>query len=266
LPSPRWRWFSRITLGLIALAAVGLATAPGKVESVSGTANPLGTHALSWLAAATLLLIVSFVGGLAALVVRYRRSGSQDRVELRWIAFGGGAFLTVYLASLPLNAWGNDQSTVGITITAVAQAAFAALPISIGYAVLRHRLYDIDVVINRTLVYGALTATLAAVYAASVLLLQLMLSGVTCDSGFAVAASTLAVAGLFRPARSRIQSAVDRRFYRRKYDAARTVERFGVRLRDEIDLEALGRELRAVVTDTMQPASVSLWLRTPEAR
>jgi hypothetical protein len=266
LPSPRWRWFSRITLLLIAVAVVGWAAVPEKVEGVSGTENPLGTHALSWLAAAILLLIVSFVGGLAALVVRYRRSRSQDRVQLRWIAFGGAVFLAVYLGSLPANQWGNDQTAVGITVTAVAQAAFAALPISIGYAVLRHRLYDIDTVVNRTLVYGALTATLAATYAGSVLLLQLVLSGVTSGSGFAVAVSTLAVAALFRPARTRIQSAVDRRFFRQKYDAARTVERFGARLRDEVDLDALGSELRAVVADTMQPSSVSLWLRFPEAQ
>jgi hypothetical protein len=265
LPSPRWRWFSRITLVLIALAVVGLATAPGEVESVKGTANPIGSQALKWLGAATLLLIASFVGGLAALVVRYRRSGSQDRVQLRWVAFGGGVFLAVFLVSFPANQWGNDQSTVGITITAIAQAAFAALPVSIGYAVLKHRLYDIDTVVNRTLVYGALTATLAGVYVGSVLLLQLVLSGLTKDSGLAVAASTLAVAALFRPARSWIQRAVDRRFYRRKYDAVRTLERFGTHLRDELDLDALGGALRGVVTETMQPTHVSLWLRIPKA-
>jgi hypothetical protein len=131
---------------------------------------------------------------------------------------------------------------------------------------LRYRLYDIDVVINRTLVYGALTATLVLAYLGSVLLLQLVLRPLTADSNLAIAGSTLAVAALFRPARGRIQAAVDRRFYRRKYDAQRTLALFSARLRDEVQLGALRSELSAVVKETLQPAHVSLWLRSPEAR
>ena len=259
-PSRRWRWYSRMSIALIGVSTLGMAAQPGRVEDVPGTANPVHLEWAEPLASVFLLVVVCFVGGLAALVVRYRRASPHDRVQLRWIAFGGVAFLVVYLFTLPFEIILGDSSEAAVA-TYVAQLAFGALPISIGYAVLRHRLYDIDVVVNRTLVYGLLTAALAGAYLGTVLLLQLALGPVTSGSSLAVAVSTLAVAALFRPARSRIQALVDRRFYRRKYDAAQTLESFGARLRDEVDLEALGDELREVVAKTMQPAHVSLWLR-----
>ena len=268
LPSPRWRWFSRVSIALIAVALVGMATQRGLVEHVPDSANPLGAAWAEPLSAAIFLVIVCFVIGIAALFRRYRHAGELDRVQLRWVALGGGVFLAVYLVTLPLPdiLGAGENSLTADLITAFSQTAFAALPIAIGYAILRHRLYDIDVVINRALVYGALTATLAVTYLGSVLLLQPLLNGITGDSGLAVAGSTLAVAALFRPARARIQAAVDRRFFRRKYDAQRTLEAFSSRLRDEVDLRALSSELGAVVRETLQPAHLSLWLRAPEAR
>jgi hypothetical protein len=267
LPSPRWRWFSRVSIALIAVTLVGMATQRGLVEGVPGSANPLGAAWAEPLAAAIFLVIVCFVIGIAALFRRYRHAGELDRVQLRWVALGGGVFLAVYLVTLPLAGilGASEHSATADLITTFSQTAFAALPIAIGYAILRHRLYDIDVVINRTLVYGALTATLAVTYLGSVLLLQPLLNGITGDSDLAVAGSTLAVAALFRPARARIQAAVDRRFFRRKYDAAQTLERFGAQLRDEVDLRALTAELNAVVGETLQPGHLSLWLRTPGA-
>jgi hypothetical protein len=250
-----------VTLGFIAISFVGMAIQPGRVEGVAGTANPIGSETLKPIAAVFVLVILSFIGGVAALVVRYRRASDHDRIQLRWVAFGGAVFLVIYVVSLFIGSTVAEHGTAGNAITFVSQAAFAALPIAIGYAILKHRLYDIDVVINRTVVYGALSATLAAVYVGSVLLLQLALSGLTASSNLAIAMSTLAVAALFRPARSRIQAMVDRRFYRHRYDAQRTLERFAGRVRDEVGLDALSDELRDVVAETMQPAHVSLWLR-----
>jgi hypothetical protein len=263
--SPRWRTYSRVCVAVIAVVTFVMFTQPDSPSDPAfGLANPTG---ISWMEGAGplfLLLPLTFLGSIASVVVRYQRSASYERHQLRWIAFGAVVFIGLYMVSLGTLAGLGvaDDSTFGIVLTSSIQMGYAAIPVAIGFAVLRHRLYDIDVVINRALVYAALTATLGAAYLGAVLLLQFVLAPLTEDSGLAVAASTLAVAALFRPARTRIQGAVDRRFFRRKYDAVLTLESFGARLREEIDLDSLTDELREVVQSTVQPAHVSLWLRS----
>jgi hypothetical protein len=241
-----------------------MSTTVERVEGVPGTSNPIGWAAAEPLSSVFFLVILSFPVSVAALVMRYRRSSGRDRAQLRWVAFSGAVFVTVYVVTLLTLAVVNDDTVLGTIVTSFAQVSFAAFPFGIGFAVLRQDLYDIDVVINRALVYGSLTAALAGIYLGSVLLLQLLLDRFTQGSGLAVAASTLATAALVRPARGRIQDAVDRRFFRRKYDAARTLEIFGSRLRDEVDLDALTDDLRTVIAETMQPVHVRVWVRPPE--
>jgi hypothetical protein len=254
---PRWH----PVLWLTGAAMVGLAAPalkPGTLrDSAVDVVNPMGIPG-----AAPLIDLVSAVSGAAAmaalvlavfsLVRRFRRSRGVERLQLKWFVSASLLFAMGLVAFLVLN------GRLAIVGQLWVLTAYALIPVSAGVAILRYRLYDIDLVIRRTLVYGALTATLAATYLALVLLVGLAVG----HSGFAVAVSTLAVAALFRPARARIQAAVDRRFYRRRYDAARTLEAFGARLRDELDLETLGSDLRGVVRETVQPAHVSLWLRS----
>jgi hypothetical protein len=259
-----WSNYGRLTRSVVVLATLAMLLQPGDPsETGTGPANPIGVAAADALGPVFLLIPVLALGAIASLFVRYRHASLRKRQQLAWIAFGGGVFIGLYLAMLVLLVgFGiDDTSPLGNVLTSVVQVAFAAIPVAIGIAVLRHRLYDINVVINRALVYAGLTATLAAAYLATVLVLQLALAPLTNGNGLAVAASTLAVAALFRPARGRIQRAVDRRFFRDKYDAVRTLEAFSAHLRDQVDLDALSHDLRAVVDRTMQPAHVSLWLR-----
>ncbi len=258
LLSPRWRPVAIAGTGGLALLVGGIALAPGRFED-SSIENPLGVPGAD--AAAAVggpVLFAAALASIASLGFRYRRGRHEERQQLKWLTWAGG-LVGVALGAMVIAEFlvSSDISELSNTVVS---GSLAAIPIAIGVAVLRHGLYDIDLVIRRTLVYGALTATLAGAYVGSVLLLQLLLSP---DSDFAIAGSTLAVAALFRPLRARIQELVDRRFFRSRYDAARTLEGFGARLRDEVDLDALGGELRSVVSGTMQPAHVSLWLRAP---
>lgn len=264
----RWRLAVLVTVVALVCQALGAALRPGElVESPApGLTNPVGVDARGAGLVAVLeqagwvLGLVSVVAAATSLVLRYRRSSGHQRLQLRWLASSGVLFLASSLVSAVL--YQTPWSNVGDLLLI---AAFCAIPVAAGAAMLRHRLYDIDVVINRALVYGGLTATLLAVYLGSVLVLQQVLSPMTDASDLAVAASTLGAAAVFRPARARIQAGVDRRFYRSRYDAARTQQAFGSRLQHELDLEAVGADLRTVVRDTVQPAHVALWLRSPAA-
>jgi hypothetical protein len=202
------------------------------------------------------LLLFVFVASISSLVVRFRRSQEMERHQLKWFTYAGALVLLAPLSNPLLPALGN-----------VPYVLFMALPAAVGIAILRYRLYDIDRLINRTLVYGLLTALLAGVYGGTVLVLGQVFGGVGRDPpSWVVAGATLAAAAVFQPARRRIQKVLDRRFNRGKYDAARTVEAFTARLRDEVDLDALSAELLAVVDQTIQPTRASLWLRPGDKR
>jgi hypothetical protein len=256
--SPRWRAFAWIYGVTVGLASLSYALMPGPVGP--GVANP---HALdgtpgdvaTFVGATTdVLALPALVTCAVGLVVRVRRSSGVERQQLKLFSY------VAVVAGLGL---GISVFTSGL----VADGAFLAgllgvtmMPVAAGVAILRHGLYDIDVVIKRTLVYGPLAGALLGTYLVLVLGLQAVLP-VEGESDLAVAGSTLAVAALFRPLRDRLRAVVDRRFYRSRYDAALTLESFGARLRHQVDLEVLGGDLRSVVHDTMQPAHVTLWLR-----
>jgi hypothetical protein len=259
LPSPRWRWWARVTAAAAVILLVGLAVAGGPLDPqyqlLGGPFDLRGQGGLLLvvnqlaLAFTTLAVVV----GAGSLVVRFGRASGVERQQLRWVAWA--AALAVVGAVVALGGL-----AVGATalVTWTISACFAVLPVALGAAILRYRLYDLDHIISRTLAYGLLTLLLAGGYAVVVLGLGQLLGQ---DSSLVVAAATLAVAGLFQPARRRVQAAVDRRFNRRRHDAAQTIEGFAVRLRDQVDLDALHTELLAVVDQTMQPTQASLWLR-----
>jgi hypothetical protein len=274
LPSRRWRpvaWAAAVDLAAFSIWAAfaprplegppngGMPQNPWGIERAAELFQLLGNMAGSALIALTFL-------SLASLVLRFRQSRGVQRQQLKWFT---------YAALLVLGSWalttstGLDERLTGPVWLIFQAVSVWLIPTAIGIAILRHHLYDIDRLINRTLVYGLLTALLAGVYAGAVLVLSQVFGGIGAEPpSWAVAGATLAVATLFQPARHRIQTAVDRRFNRRKYDAAKTVEAFSVRLRDKVDLDALTAELLVVVDQTIQPTRASLWLRpsAPDSR
>lgn len=270
LPGPRWRVVPAVLIaGTIAQVTSGLFSPDGGIQpAIAGLTYPLARPdwqpALGVLdGAAQVLTAIGLLGGLALLAVRFRRSRGIERQQLKLfvLAFAANALvLTFALAINQVNGdWGNAA-------WAVFQGSLVLLPLAVAAAILRYRLFEIDVLIRRTLVYGILSAVLLGAYAASVLLLEQALAGVTATSSLAVAASTLIVAALFQPARIRIQALVDRRFYRARYDAALELAALRTRLRGDFDPQKLASAVAEAATRTMQPTSVSVWLREPARR
>jgi hypothetical protein len=257
LLSPHWRPVEWLAAGLTVVAVVFFALAPWDLLDPGVPArNPFGIEGLRDLgvAVATPVFVIGIptvLLSLTSLVLRFRRSRGEERQQLKWFVYAG--VLSVGAVLLPSAASSFLQLLV-----------LPLLPVAAGIAILRYRLFDIDIVINRTLVYSVLTATLALIYFGGVAMTQAifrMLTGQEQQPQLAIVVSTLVIAALFNPLRRRIQSFIDRRFYRRKYDAAKTLEAFSAKLRDETDLDRLGDEMVSVVRETMQPAHVSLWLR-----
>jgi hypothetical protein len=271
LPSSRWRWFAWFSVALTLLAAISMAISPDAALDVLGTSgnvhislpDPLGIEGIPNLyrPVQTLVLALGLVGA-ASVVVGRRGARGIERQQIKWLLYASALFFvgnilknTVFspLGGVSWGLW------VGYLLVAVGGVGG---PIAIGIAILRYRPYEIDTLINRTLVYGSLTAMLIGLYFGGIVVLQrffVLLTGE--ESTLAVVASTLVIAALFNPLRRRIQSFIDRRFYRRKYDARKTLQAFSAKLRDETDLEALNNELVGMVKETMQPTHVSLWLR-----
>jgi hypothetical protein len=276
LPSKRWRpltWLSGI---MIVVLSITEGLAPGPLENQGGVRNPFGVEALPWLVEVSYIVLpllpLCILASAVSIVLRFRRSRGEVRQQIKWLTFVAsfaGFLYFIAMISQVVVVLRSDASLPATPlwfelIFSLAGLGFAGVPVAIGFAVLKYRLYDIDVVINLTLVYGSLTAMLVAVYFGGVATTQTILralTGQTEQPQLAVVISTLVIAALFNPLRRRVQSFIDRRFYRKKYDARKTLEAFSARLRDEMDLETLNNDLAGVIRETMQPAHVSLWLR-----
>jgi hypothetical protein len=262
LPSRRWRPVVWATVAATAVVVVATALTPGPVEYFPDLQNPLGIAgagpALDLVVqAGFLVMVVGVFAAAGSLIARWRRAQGVERQQLKWLAYAAAMLVVAQIGASLL------PRPLFLLVSYTSALLF---PVAVGIAVVRYRLYDIDRLINRTLVYGLLTALLAGLYAIVVLVLGQVFGGIRGEPpSWVVACATLAVAALFQPARRRIQQVVDRRFNRRKYNTAQTIEAFSARLRDQIDLDTLSAELLATVDQTMQPTTASLWLR-PSAK
>jgi hypothetical protein len=274
-PSHRWRpvaWLGGLSIGLAVVSSIILLWPERGPALVTGDEYPshvLQAHVLQVLVefVAVPMLFVAGLGAVISLFVRFRRARGGERQQIKWFASAAVLTLVWLLVFGQASPHGLPEVIVALSFLLV----IPSIPIATGIAILRYRLYDIDVIINRTLVYGSLTVTLAAVYLGSIVVLQTLqyrvsvgITGQTEQSQLVIVVSTLVIAALFTPLRRRIQSFIDRRFYRSKYDARKTLEAFSIKLRDETDLDALSDDLVGVVRETMQPAHVSVWLRDPK--
>jgi hypothetical protein len=268
LPSRRWRWLAWLTVLVTIAGAVWVALSPGVIGNLGFIRNPLGIEGLprGYKPVQTIMSALLLVAAVSTLGLRLLRTRGIERQQIKWPAFvavvaavGSILYDTAISEAIGLR-WLEWAGYV------VVVAALVCFPISIGIAIVRYRLYEIDTLINRTLVYGSLTVLLAIVYFGGVTATEAIfrtLTGQQQQPQLAIVVSTLVIAALFNPLRLRIQSFIDRGFYRKKYDAAKTLEAFSAKLRDETDLDALNNELVGVVRETMQPAHASLWLRPP---
>jgi hypothetical protein len=257
LPSPRWRWWAWLAAVAPVVVVLGSVVQPDPLAP-DYRGNPLAIPALGRVlvvpaVAGVVVVLVSLLVGAGSLVVRFRRAGGVERQQLRWLAYAAALAAGLLLVAVAAGVLAKDE-----VVSASLALGVALLPLATGAAILRYRLYDLDRIISRTLAYGLLTVLLGSAYAGVVLGLGQLLGR---DSSLVVAVATLAVAAAFQPARRRVQQLVDRRFNRRRYDAARTIAAFSARLRQQVDLDTLTAELLGVVELTMQPTSASLWLR-----
>jgi hypothetical protein len=264
LPGPRWRVPFGVALASCVLASVVAALDPTlDNEDYYEVSNPIGIHGIHDIESGTtgnVLLILTAASALAAaasLIVRFRRSRGVERQQIKLIVLSGVALVVGFFVL-------GGLKELGLPVEWVYGVLLLVVPVTVGIAILRHGLFDVDLVIRRTVVYGAVSVLLGLAYAGLVLAGQAVFSSFAGGSNLAIAVSTLVVAALFLPVRSRVQRVVDRRFYRRRYDAQQTLAAFGARLRQEVELETLTADLRRVVGETMQPVHLSIWLR--EAR